>query len=159
MIRIIIVLLFFAQLKIAAQLVAEKTSIDSGGTLTNVNTLQCISTVGETYVFEITVGNLNISEGFISPSMLISLGYKDYLPLLDVKIFPNPTQDFVQVVLKEKKDYTLTLYDMGGKIIKQLNEYTSEFELEVLELPTASYWLILTDNQSRQLESIQLIKN
>ncbi len=153
-----ILFIFMLTFSLQAQLTAEKMSIDSGGGMVTVGTLVSLSTLGEGFVEETANGNLQISEGFISAGQLTSLGLDAYDPLLNVALFPNPTQDFVNIKSVENVAYTLTLYDTHGRKIELWQIDTTEYQINVAQLPTATYWLVLTDELNQQYKSFSLIK-
>lgn len=60
---------FFLSLSSFSQTI-EKFSIDSGGASTSAGGIQILYTIGEVNVAESSVGNIQVSEGFINPQQL-----------------------------------------------------------------------------------------
>lgn len=105
-----ILLLFVGQ--IMAQTV-ERYSIDSGGATAVNGNIEILYTLGETMVAERSVGNIILSEGFISSSSATLSIDKD-LFLKEIVIYPNPAREniYIKSTLPIKK---IELYDILGK--------------------------------------------
>ena len=80
---VLILALFFCHLCLPQTI--EKFSIDSGGDSALNGNIEVLYTLGEVNVQELNVGDISVSEGFISTSFKISIDAKVFLqgPLLD----------------------------------------------------------------------------
>ena len=93
----------------------EKYSIDSGGSNAAAGNIQVLYTIGEVAVQEASVGNIILSEGFIS-STSTTLSYNDDKLLNKFLLYPNPTYSTVNIDLGEKyQNIILDIYDIMGK--------------------------------------------
>ncbi len=79
-------------------------------------------TIGETFVTSVKGDrNLSLHQGFQqSTKLLASKPKKEVKVTADVKIFPNPTTDFVNVSIENDKDdntYKIEIFDLMGRKI------------------------------------------
>ncbi len=93
----------------------EKSSISSGGESTSNGTLTMVYSIGEANIAESTTGNIHISEGFISEGLNATLGIKDLAKIEGVKVFPNPTVDYVNISFSETINAQIRVFDLTGK--------------------------------------------
>lgn len=65
----------------------------------------------------------------------------------EIKIYPNPALDIVQIELDNSTNPTLTLFDVSGRevLIQTLNKTISEIDLH--ELPPGIYFLQISNDQ------------
>jgi hypothetical protein len=70
---------------------------------------------------------------------------------LDINIYPNPTSEyfFINFTNLEGKTYSISIFDMVGKIVKKLDYQSQESELQVnsSDIPKGVYFLIIKDDQ------------
>ena len=109
----------------------EKSSISSGGESTSNGTLTMVYSIGEVNVAETTSGNIHISEGFISKGLNATLGIKDLSKIEGVKVFPNPTVDFVNLNFTEVINAQIRVLDLTGKELfsKTFNDEKTKVDL------------------------------
>ena len=62
-------------------------------------------------------------------------------------IYPNPVSNLIHIDLNDHLDYTIKLYDFGGKLIKQ---YLNKNELNVESINKGTYLIEILDNNSDQ---------
>lgn len=70
---------------------------------------------------------------------------KPEIELKELSIFPNPVQE--QFILESDENGYLVIYDITGKIFKQVTITPPSQPIEVASLPNGSYILRLTNNQ------------
>jgi len=83
--KLLIILLAFSFVQFTQGQSIDKFSIDSGGASATVGGIEILYTIGEVNVQEISVGNIQVSEGFINGSLKIKVDPKLFLqgPLLN----------------------------------------------------------------------------
>jgi len=133
-----------------SQTAIKKQSIDSGGAVASSGNTAVIYTIGEPVVQEATVSNIHISEGFISPDIQASTGIQDYTNLAGIKVFPNPTADYITISFSEEANYNITVFDYLGKQIEDFN--TAQISVQSLNMQNYSpgVYLILVKNTAKQ---------
>ncbi|KAA3635832.1 MAG: T9SS C-terminal target domain-containing protein [Bacteroidetes bacterium] len=92
--------------------------------------------------------NVKIHEGNGCGSGIQEGGENDVLPEVgDVRLFPNPASDQLQMNFfsKSEDQYTLNIFNMMGQLVKQVNVETSpgknNLQINVSELPQGTYLL------------------
>ena len=118
-------------------------------------------TLGETFVESLTTPEKWYTEGFHQPKLSarpVSTSAGGY----DIKIFPNPTQELLNVFIKtpEVEDLKLTLVDVTGKTIytQKVPSGTSEIQLRVKHLPEGMYMLSVVSTKGFRINSFKVIK-
>ena len=75
-----------------------------------------------------------------------STGFEDIGLWKTIRIFPNPTSDFLKIEIEEKKMDQITIFDHAGKLIRQYTSPASR--INVHDLPTGIYYLQLRQGNS-----------
>ena len=113
-------------------------------------------TIGEVIIDTGTDGTNDITQGFHQTNWNF-LGVEDFAPDYEATIFPNPTQDVLNIKTSSYENVTYTLYDAQGNLVMQ-NPLSSEQTLiQVSQLAPGSYSLTL-NNVQQQLKTYKLIK-
>lgn len=85
-----------------------------------------------------------------------TLSVEELALLKNIKVYPNPFQDFLTIQTKEEDLQNISLIDLQGKIIKQEKVSGSNYQLNLENLPQALYILeIVTDNSK---QSVKIVK-
>ncbi|TYA59315.1 T9SS type A sorting domain-containing protein [Formosa maritima] len=135
---------------VASAQTIEKFSIDNGGASITAGEVNILYTIGEVNIQELSVGNIQVSEGFINP---ITDG-----PTLSIesetaeviKIFPNPVSETLYISTDQQIE-TVTLYDLLGKqvlLAKKVNQ------IEVRNLKSGIYLLKIKTDRSKITKKI-----
>jgi hypothetical protein len=156
-VNITIIVLFFVELGFA-QLTMEKSSIDSGGGISSSGTIEMVSTIGEMAIQEATSSNFHISEGFINPDILNSLGVTTYGVLTQVSVYPNPTVDFVHIEFENSGTYEIVLTDLNGRQLFQQAKQASNFQVDLSKYEGAAYLLMVKNKTTRNYNIFKIIK-
>ena len=79
---------------------------------------------------------------------------------LTYTVYPNPTSNFLTLKIDayNKENLMYQLFDVTGKILesKKVSENQSVISLE--NLPSANYFLKVTDNNNQELKSFKIVK-
>jgi hypothetical protein len=113
-------------------------------------------TIGEVVINTGTDGTNDITQGFHQTNWNF-LGVEDFAPDYEAIIFPNPTEDVLNIRTSMFENVTYTLYDAQGKIVMQDILSAEQTPIQVSQLAPGSYSLIL-NNQTQNLKSFKLIK-
>jgi hypothetical protein len=120
-------------------------------------------TVGQVAYSTHTGTTGSVSEGVQQPyEISVIIGIEESGISLNISAFPNPTTDYL--ILKIADDafqetrYTMALYDVNGRIIKQQFIVANETTIDMADLHPATYLLkVVNDNQ--EVKTFKIIKN
>ena len=87
---------------------------------------------------------------------------EDYAPDHQVIIFPNPTQDVLNIKTSVYENVTYTLYDAQGKLVLQNILSAEQTPIQVSQLAPGSYSLTLNqsmrEHQDIPMKTFKLVK-
>ena len=113
-------------------------------------------TIGEVVINTGTDGTNDITQGFHQTNWNF-LGVEDHLPSYEAIIFPNPTEDVLNIRTSTFENVTYTLYDARGKLVMQDELSAEQTQIQVSQLAPGSYSLAL-NNETQNLKTFKLIK-
>ena len=99
----------------------------------------------------------SISQGVQQPYEFYSSVGLDEQSII-TSIFPNPTTDIIQVNISQFAGMSYQLIDQNGKIISSNNITSESTEIDMKQLPSAKYHLIIL-KESQKIESTKIIKH
>jgi hypothetical protein len=142
---------FFATFAATAQEVISS----QGETYSNVNG-SIDFTVGEVIINTGSNGTNDLTQGFHQTNWNF-LGVEDFAPDYQATIFPNPTQDVLNIKTSVFENVTYTLYDAQGKRVMQNILSAKQTPIQASQLAPGSYSLTL-NNETQNLKTFKLIK-
>lgn len=113
-------------------------------------------TVGEVIINTGTDGTNDITQGFHQTNWNF-VGLEDHSPSYEAIIFPNPTEDVLNIKTSAFENVTYTLYNSQGKIVLQDKLSAKQTPIQVSQLAPGSYSLRL-NNQTQNLKTFKLVK-
>jgi hypothetical protein len=113
-------------------------------------------TIGEVVINTGTDGNNDLTQGFHQTNWNF-LGVEDFAPNYEAIIFPNPTEDVLNIRTSTFENVTYTLYDAQGKLVMQNILSAEQTPIQVSQLAPGVYLLTL-NNQTQNLKTFKLIK-
>jgi hypothetical protein len=113
-------------------------------------------TLGEVIIATGTDGTNDITQGFHQTNWNF-LGVEDFAPNYEAIIFPNPTEDVLNIKTSMFENVTYTLYDAQGKLVLQDILSAEQTPIQVSQLATGAYSLTL-NNDTQNLKTFKLIK-
>ena len=128
---------FFAAFSASAQEVVSS----QGETYSNANG-SIDFTVGEVIINTGSNGTNDLTQGFHQTNWNF-LGLEDFAPDYQVTIFPNPTQDVLNIKTSVFENVTYTLYDAQGKLVLQNILSAEQTPIQVSQLAPGAYSLEL----------------
>ena len=114
-------------------------------------------TIGEVIIDTGTDGNNDLTQGFHQTNWNF-LGVEDFAPNYEAIIYPNPTEDVLNIRPSTFENVTYTLYDAQGKLVMQDILSAEQTPIQVSQLAPGSYSLTL-NNQTQNLKTFKLIKH
>ena len=148
-------LLVFSLLSTLA-VTAQEVVSTQGGSYSNASA-NIDFTIGEVVINTGNDGTKNLTQGFHQTNWNI-LSVEDKSPNYEAIIFPNPTDDVLNIRTSTFKNVTYTLYDAQGKLVLQNILSAEQTPIQVSQLAPGSYSLTL-NNQTQILKTFKLIKD
>ena len=142
-------------LLISLSISGQEAISTQGDSYSNTNGSICF-TIGETVIFSGTDGTNSISQGFHQSTWTL-VNVEDHIANYDANIFPNPTEDVLNIQCSEFEDVIYTLMDAQGKVVLQNKLITDRTSLEVGQFTSGTYLLQLSKG-SQNLRTFKLIK-
>jgi hypothetical protein len=113
-------------------------------------------TIGEVIIDTGTDGNNDLTQGFHQTNWNF-VGLEDYAPNYEATIFPNPTEDLLNIRTSTFENVTYSLYDAQGKLVMQNTLSAEQTPIQVSQLAPGSYSLTL-NNETKNLKTFKLVK-
>ena len=113
-------------------------------------------TIGEVVTNTETDGTNDLTQGFHQTNWSF-VNIENHVPSYEAIIYPNPAEDFLNIQASLYEDVSYVLYDEMGKLILQGRLLTEKTSLEVSQLATGRYSLIL-NNSKENLKTFNIIK-
>lgn len=91
-----------------------------------------------------------ISQGVQQAYEIYSLGLNEEKQDLILSLYPNPTFDCIILDFNstELLNYTVQLTDIQGRLLQQIQIHKNNTEINLNDLPSASYFIVLTQEKS-----------
>ena len=113
-------------------------------------------TIGEVVTNTETDGTNDLTQGFHQTNWSF-VNIENHVPSYEATIYPNPAEDFLNIQASLYEDVSYLLYDEMGKLILQGRLLSEKTSLEVNQLATGRYSLIL-NNSKENLKTFNIIK-
>ena len=113
-------------------------------------------TIGEVVINTGTDGTNDLTQGFHQTNWNF-LGVEDNAPNYEAIIYPNPTEDALNIRTSAFENVTYTLYDAQGKLVMQDKLSAEQTPIQVSQLAPGSYSITL-NNETQILKTFKLIK-
>lgn len=146
-----VLFLLFAILFVKAQEVISS----QGDSYTNVSG-NIDFTIGEVITFTGSNVENQLTQGFHQTNWSF-VSIKDHVPSFNALIFPNPTEDFLNIQASVFEMVSYSLYDEVGKLILKGVLSSEKTSLDVSKLQTGLYSLVL-NNPDNILKTFNIIK-
>jgi hypothetical protein len=102
----------------------------------------------------------SVAQGVQQPYEISSIsGIENPYINLELSAYPNPTTDYLtlKIVNWELSSLNFQLYDISGKLIETRKILSSTEKIKLSNLPTATYFLKVTNNNN-QIKTFKIIK-
>tara|TARA_B100000809_G_C15015558_1_gene486546 strand:+ start:183 stop:647 length:465 start_codon:yes stop_codon:yes gene_type:complete len=147
----IVLFSLFATLSVSAQEVVAM----QGDSYTNGD-VSMDFTIGEVIINTGTDGSTDITQGLHQTTWTIT-ALDGYSVTYEATVFPNPTADVLNIQTSNFEDVAYSVYDVKGLLVKQGILSAEETPIQVSELASGSYSLIL-NNGTQNLKTFKLVK-
>ena len=136
--------------------------ISSAGETFQGNTMQIDWTLGEVSITTIQDANQQITQGFHQPNYMITGIEKLQEDIGEIKIFPNPTSDWLEMNLnlKQSSKVEIQFFDFKGKLIWSENIQGQQISIQknISDLPSGNYFLNFQIEGSKSLPTFKIQK-
>ena len=147
-------LLLFCVLVVSSYATAQTLSpevISTSGTSMSNGTTTLDWTLGEPATATFDNSSNLLSQGFHQPSIIVTT-IADAATLNEVKVFPNPTIDVVQIQFTTNQKHTLVeLYSLEGKLLEKHSVNSQALEMNMSTYPAGTYFLRINNSDTHQL--------
>ena len=151
---IIILILFLAGSVVSAQEV-----VSSNGDSKSAAGYEVSWTVGEAVITTMTGSTNTLTQGFHQTRLTVTAVSDLLSPGIEMKVFPNPTQDFIMIRFSEYIENTrYSLYDLRGKLIENKLINSADTEISMKKYASGQYILKLTSKSQQIIQNFQIIK-
>ena len=134
--------------------------IATDGAYAENNQFSISYTIGEvvTEFSRDTANNVDLAQGF-QQSYLSIVSVEDHVFDIEIAVYPNPAIDHLNVsLLLGDKEMRYSLFDIGGKLIRQERILSDNFQIGFSTLSTGSYVLVFT-NKEQRIKTLQVQKS
>jgi len=118
-------------------------------------------TLGEGVIETFNSNNLILTQGFQQSNLLITLLSKNIKADVNVSLFPNPTNDWLNIEIKDanEKKYDLQLYDIKGTLIESISLKNPVSKINIEDYKPGVYTLKLSMQGTGKTNVYKVIKN
>ena len=113
-------------------------------------------TIGEVVTSTVSNGEKTLTQGFHQTNWSF-VSIENHVPNYEAIIFPNPTDNFLNIKAISFKNVNYSLFDEMGKLVLNGTLYSEKTSLDVSKLHTGLYSLVL-NNSENKLKTFNIIK-
>ena len=130
--------------------------ISSQGDSYNDSSASIDFTIGEVVTSTVTNSERSLTQGFHQTNWSF-VSIENHVPSYEAIVFPNPTEDFLNIKAISFKNVNYSLFDEMGKLVFNGTLYSEKTSLDVSKLHTGLYSLVL-NNPENKLKTFNIIK-
>jgi hypothetical protein len=147
---ILIIVLFSAIISTKAQEV-----VSSSGDYQETSNGSLSWTIGEPITETATNGNI-LTQGFQQTRITITNISEIHNSEINLSIFPNPTNEFIKIISTEDENFTIQLFNINGKLLKEKKINNTDNTISMNEFTNGTYLLKITNKN--ETNTYQIIK-
>ena len=151
----IIILVFISTLGYSQTI--SKQVIGTAGKTQSNSDLKVSWTTGEPVVGLMTAGGNQLGNGYYPALDLQALSIEDSAMEVSLKVYPNPTSQFLHVSYSEITSFAIQILDLNGKQI-YTGTINKEQPLDVSTYSQGMYLIILENKATNQKNTYKIIK-
>ncbi len=141
-------------------LYAQDATTASGGDATGSGGSASYS-IGQPVYTSNTSASGSVNQGVQQPYEIItSLNNNPDINLV-VSVYPNPSIDYVNLVVgsKDLSNLTFQLFDINGKVLVSQKIDATQTAIKMADYAVGNYFLRVIDNNKTEVKSFKIIKN
>jgi len=139
---------------------AQESANSSGGDVTGSGGSVAYS-IGQVVYTTNTGSNGNVAQGVQHAYEILTVGIKETELNISLIAFPNPTTENLSLQISDYNNEKLSyqLFDMQGKQLSNGQIVAKQTQINMNSLPTATYFVIVVNQENKQVQSFKVIKN
>jgi opacity protein-like surface antigen len=154
------IILSAALLLLAIIAQAQQSINSSGGNAKGAGGTIAYS-VGQTvYTINKGIGG-SAAQGVQHAYEILTVGTKDVELDISISVYPNPTEDKLTLQVEDYNRYNLLyqLLDLQGKLLESTALISNQTQIDMHNLPAATYFLNVVNGGNQKVQSFKIIKN
>lgn len=152
-IKFTILLLLLCTLTVSSQEV-----IASQGNSYSNSSVSIDFTIGEVVIASLSNTGNTLTQGFHQTNLTV-LAIDDFDINYQARVFPNPTQDLLQVEIQNFEDLNYKMYDIQGRQLSQQKIYSINTSINTTPYAKGLYLLVILNENNQLLKTYRIIKN
>jgi len=139
---------------------AQESTNSSGGDASGSGGTVAYS-IGQVVYTTNTGSNGSVAQGVQHAYEIFTVGIKETELNISLTAFPNPTAENLTLQISEYKNEKLSyqLFDMHGKQISNGQIIAQQMQIYMNDLPTATYFINVVNQENKKVQSFKIIKN
>lgn len=144
---------------LAGQVVSAQQVVSSNGDSQSAAGVQVSWTVGEAVIETLISGSNMLTQGFHQTKLTVTAVSELLIPGLEIKVFPNPTPDIVNIHFSEYIEGSrYFLYDFTGRLLENKLIPSADTEISMEKYASGQYILKLTNKSRQPIQTFQVVK-
>lgn len=152
-IKFTILLLLLCTLTVSSQEV-----IASQGNSYSNSSVSIDFTIGEVVIATLNNTGNTLTQGFHQTNLTV-LAIDDFDINYQARVFPNPTQDLLQVEIQNFEGLNYKMYDIQGRQLSQQKIYSINTSINTTPYAKGLYLLVILNENNQLLKTYRIIKN
>ena len=138
---------------------AQESANASGGDATGSGGTVAYS-VGQVVYTTNTGGTGSVAQGVQHAFEIFSVGIKETAMNISLTAFPNPTTENLTLQISDFNNEKLSyqLFDMQGKQLSNGQITGPQTQINMNNLPTATYFIIVVNQENKKVKSFKIIE-
>jgi hypothetical protein len=138
---------------------AQESVNASGGDATGSGGSAAYS-IGQVTYTTYTGSNGTAAQGVQQAYEIFSVGINETALNISISVFPNPTDENLTLKISDYKNERLSyqLYDLQGKQLISGQILAPQTQININNLPAASYFLSVVNQENKKVQSFKIIK-
>lgn len=150
--------LLIAIISVSLGLYAQEV-ISPGGESQTAPGIEVGWTIGSLAIETLTSGSLTLTQGYHQTRLTITQITESLIPGIDLKVFPNPAQDFIIIQFEKlNKNSAYALFDLTGKLMERKKITSTTTQVEMKKYAEGKYILKLTGKSGKPQYSFKILK-
>jgi hypothetical protein len=139
---------------------AQESANTSGGDATGSGGTVAYS-IGQVVYTTNTGGNGSVSQGVQHAYEIFTVGINETELNISLTAFPNPTMENLTLQISDYNNDMMTyqLLDIQGKQLSYGQITAQQTQINMISLPTATYFINIVNQEKRTVQSFKIIKN
>lgn len=139
---------------------AQESANASGGDATGSGGTVAYS-VGQVVYTTNTGASGTVSQGVQQAYEIFTVGIKETELNISLSVFPNPTTDNLTLQIQDYNNEKLSfqLFDIQGKQLSNGQIVAQQTQINMNNLPTATYFIHVVNQENKKVKSFKIIKN